>query len=52
MKRRFPPLGKVKTPTGMLTKRSAAYEAENERVRVRPFQKVEINLGDLWIESA
>jgi hypothetical protein len=36
----------------MPTKRSAAYEAEDERVRMEPLQKVEINLGDLWIENA
>jgi Uma2 family endonuclease len=25
--------------------------AENDNVRVEPFQEIEINLGDLWIES-
>ncbi len=25
--------------------------AENDRVRVEPFQEIEINLGDLWIGS-
>lgn len=25
--------------------------SENDRVRIEPFQEVEISLGDLWIES-